>query len=206
MLRRFIKNKIMLKIMLLSIAIFPCNYSEAGTLQYWYSDKDAIGKFPDNAFIYGNNFSGKTASQFPFESSVSNAISEWSNAGIPCYTGNAASNILFYGGTRAQLNQLEYFNYDSGTLGETKYTSKSVSYTALYQGNAKTVYNFAKINTSICYNSSGNSKNYKKTALHELGHSLGWMGHSSGEYVMTQGLKEITSLTQHDKQHLLQVY
>ncbi len=47
----------------------------------------------------------------------------------------------------------------------------------------------------------------KKTYLHEAGHSLGWLGHSSNSndimYPISSSVKKLTS---RDKNHLTQVY
>ncbi|WP_139902880.1 matrixin family metalloprotease [Clostridium thermarum] len=48
---------------------------------------------------------------------------------------------------------------------------------------------------------------YKKTATHELGHALGWRGHSSSTTdIMYESASTITELTTRDKEHLMQIY
>lgn len=48
---------------------------------------------------------------------------------------------------------------------------------------------------------------YKKTCTHELGHALGWAGHSSNTSdIMYSAGSSVTSLTSRDKNHLSQVY
>lgn len=48
---------------------------------------------------------------------------------------------------------------------------------------------------------------YKKTATHELGHSLGWKGHSSNSNDIMYGTaSSVTNLTSRDSNHLSQVY
>ena len=49
--------------------------------------------------------------------------------------------------------------------------------------------------------------NYLKGCTHELGHSMGWRGHSSNtSWVMTQGKATVTALSTDEKDHLAQVY
>ena len=48
---------------------------------------------------------------------------------------------------------------------------------------------------------------YKKTCTHELGHALGWAGHSSNTSdIMYSAGSSVTSLTSRDKNHLSQDY
>ena len=48
---------------------------------------------------------------------------------------------------------------------------------------------------------------YTNTATHELGHALGWAGHSTTSTdIMYAAATSITTLTPRDKRHLTQVY
>ena len=51
------------------------------------------------------------------------------------------------------------------------------------------------------------SAEYIKTALHELGHAVGWNGHSANTSDVMYGYgSSVTVLTNRDKNHLSQVY
>lgn len=61
----------------------------------------------------------------------------------------------------------------------------------------------------IVKRSDGTLAKYKNTATHELGHLLGWAGHSSKNtdimYAQENGVTTLTTLTTRDKKHIKQI-
>lgn len=171
-----------------------------GDLYYWYSDKSSIGFFYDSPSIfldYDSNYpSVGTAAQY--------ASQQWNNADISNYFTSTSSGA-----------KIGMFCYDYSTLHAiepliTSSTSGLTDVTATYVGdftyNSSTKFGYSHIGAYV-FVVTDVSSNYQKTCTHELGHALGWNGHSSNSSdVMYYATTSITSLTTRDIDHLKQVY
>ena len=191
-----------------------------GPIYTWSSDYisvtygsfgDQIGRWGSNTIsLYRYNYNSSN-STFPFDSSLSSSVSSWNTVlGTNIYSSSSSSsNIRAYGGTANQLMSAG-FTVSSDVLGNYWYKSK------YYEG--YWMYNNTEPKTSYVITSAeliliddlNSSTNYMKPALHELGHCLGWIGHSTNAYdVMywnNSSIVEVYSLTNRDKNHLSQVY
>lgn len=198
----------------LMVSVFSVSYVLAATTisvssSKWKSDSYKAGYWSSDVMVRCVN----SSSSFAANSYVSTAISAWDAVGIvDCsYTSSASSaNITFYSGTRAQMKALG-FGYDSCTNGVTTWDS----YTLKAQDSSYKIYKITAASASMCsdysydsaLSSSNETKLYKNVATHELGHALGWMGHSaSTSAVMYEYTSLITTLTSTDKNHLIYVY
>lgn len=183
--------------------------SASGTLYYWYSDKYTIGSW-NSTFIklYKNKLN--TNDSFFFLGGMDHAASQWNNAlGIYVSPGATSyyydSPIVYYGGTQDEI--LLYTNWMIGT-SKNGYTETAVSYvdTLTYMSTSIIKY-YVTGATGFIVDKGRTANQYKKTCTHELGHALGWNGHSGyNSDIMHGSGSSITTLTYRDKNHLSQVY
>lgn len=178
-----------------------------GTLSYWYSDSTTIERW-DTHSLTVRAVKLDTLAVFSFNVSLTHACDQWKvPLGLSLYvTSSTSAPISYYGGTRQALNNLSIFptiysGVNGGTIN-TSYQEGTYSYGATTKtGNV--------ITSSIGYIVDNNRTNneYKETCTHELGHALGWYGHSSNwNSIMYAYGSSLTTLTYIDKNHLAQVY
>ena len=164
----------------------------------WYSDAYEVGYWSEAPKTMFTNLS----TSFNISTYVNNAVTTWNRAGISSAITPSNANIRLYGGTRTQLNAVGFW-YADDNVGLTTFDDISNVGTV---NNYFTLYEFKKTSASMCDElTTENSK--KQTALHEYGHALGWVGHSStASDVMYYKVNEATSLSTRDKEQLKQVY
>lgn len=180
------------------------------SISVWYSDKDYIAYTPYDGSYYVYNLSSSSDYTTNFQSAISRARTQW-NSVLPISISETSFNYALsyvYGGTRSQL--LDVFpNLSTSNTGLTHHPFKDgESATVNYNGSSKTVYTLQTGGKMCVVERSGRTANgYKKTAIHEMGHLFGWMGHSSNSAdIMYSSASEITSLTTRDKTQLKQIY
>ena len=180
-------------------------------LNCWYSDDSKIGKWNFSTTIRYYDLCNDTF--FPLVAGLNNGINQWGNAlGISPTLSGTSSNapIEFYGGTKEQLEALEFFGYIDDTIyGLTLYLNMGDPDTYSYNGAIKKCYPYYSTRSYVVNRSYMSYYNVIKTCTHEMGHALGWKGHPSTSqptWVMQQGLLTNTTLSDEEKAHLLQVY
>lgn len=177
-------------------------------LSYWYSDASQISRWTSTPKTWTTVVDGFSSSDF--QTYVNHAINEWKNANISTSTASSSSgaNIIIRGGTYDAL--LDYIpTLTSSETGKTRIKVNPEG-TYRYNNTTKIGYIVTEAYVYIVYKPGGTSPStdaYKKTATHELGHALGWDGHSSNSSDVMYGKShEQKSLTTRDKLHLKQVY
>ena len=179
------------------------------TLSCWHSDDTYVGYLKYDGSIYKVNYSTDSTYTSSYNSAISNAISGW-NSALPISVSEQTVYYALqtaYGGTRAQLITV----FPSLAIGDTGMSvrgSTLTTYSASYAGIVRMIHQYdAGGKFCVVQNTTSNANNYKNTALHELGHIIGWRGHSSNStHVMYDTVSSVTSLTTADKKHVTQVY
>jgi hypothetical protein len=181
-----------------------------GTLSYWYSNTDIISHWKTPRKIYVSNLSSN--SSFDLGNYVGFAIYQWSSkAQISC-SANGTENshsIVIYGGLESDLTDAGVFSDCSSANGKCRSTA-TIEGTYTYGSLTKTgkVTTYSKI-AIIEKSNPRTDMAYSKTATHELGHALGYAGHSTtkGDIMYTSSTSNTTNaLTTRDINHLKQIY
>lgn len=166
----------------------------------WYSDSNCVYYWSQAPKVFPTNLSG-AINIVPY---VNNAVNQWSNAGISSSVTTTLSNanIRFYGGTRSELISIGFY-YMPQQLGLTYWDSRYYVTTA---NSYYDIYALTAVSASVC--SEAGPSLYTNVALHEYGHALGWVGHSAieNDVMYRYGVEGNTSLTNNDKNQLVQVY
>lgn len=191
-----------------AVRVYPL-LTNKGTLSRWSSaERDIIGYWESPPTIHKNKI-GNDGS-FYFNIGYNNAVAQWSDA-LEWSFATVAQNdadIVVHGGTRTELEVLmgDSFNYlTASTAGITFYDYNVVGYYQ-YQGNIKL---HAKMNSATIYipDDGRTADEYRNILTHELGHALGYIGHSaSASDVMYPYVSTIYDLSTRDINHLHQLY
>lgn len=192
------------------LCVYVLNSYAYNTLQvfYWHSNSNNVGHWASTPTISSINYS--TSANFYYLAAYPHATAQWSSAGISTSPDgwSWSSNIICRGGTITQLvNNVPNLTYDQliGKSGLTLYTSNMDAYLDYY-GVQK--YRYQMTAATVLIIDCGETLNEeKKTFTHELGHALGWIGHSNvSSDIMYYATSSVTSLTTNDKEHLVQIY
>ncbi|MGF2617493.1 matrixin family metalloprotease [Rossellomorea vietnamensis] len=176
-----------------------------GYPMFWESNKATIARWKSVPDVYYYAVDGSLQGTLP--TYVSHARSQWNTAGVPNYstTSSSGAEIKIYGGTYTNLKSIE----PSLTTDNTGLMTPTYSYEGewIANGSTKTGYKFSSAKVYVVYKTGKSGSGYKKTTTHEIGHALGWLGHTSySSDVMYAYASEITTLTSRDKRHLNQIY
>lgn len=216
-----IKRKILIVAVLLTVfttaisAVVP--ETVLGELSYWYaeSSRNDIYRMKVYPKVAWQVMSGGTFSQSNIDSYTEYAVEEWSGNGMTMSeTSNfGEANIYVYAGTYNAMKVIdpEIKNGDAGhtyrvhPYGEGKWQYGWYSYKDGY------VCNTSKI-VILWDDESGNTLYtnqviYKNIILHEIGHTLGWDGHSTntGDVMHTEANSSKLTLTNRDVNHVKQI-
>ena len=188
-----------------SMLLLSVNAQNEVDIDYWYSNSDEICRWAGTPSISYKKLNSN--SNFTFLVAYSHARTQWNDGGISTISGTFPStNVVCYGGTISEIYSETGLVVPSSDNGVT-FFSHSTSYTNLnYYGSVKKLYIMSS--AKVCVVDKGRTANqYKKTCTHEIGHALGWIGHSSvSTDIMYYTGSSITALTNRDINHLAQVY
>jgi hypothetical protein len=205
------QKTVLITSLLLVISIFMSTTVYAtnlGTLSYWYSDANSIARWSSVPITWSADSNGFNS--MDFLGYVNHARGEWRNAGIAINsTGDYyASNLKIRGGTYDIMHNYEPSITTTNTgLSVASMVSEG---TWTYGSTSENGYNVVDVITYIIYQPNGTNPTqaqYEKTVTHEMGHGLGWNGHStSSADVMYGTTSSVNALTSQDKNHLTQIY
>ena len=150
----------------------------------------------------GNN------SNFPLTTVYNYAYGKWTSAGMSITNNGSGTsgNIRVFGGTRAQIKAYDNQSIANNQVGLTVGSSTLYAYLD-YNGITKNLKKLSSPQKVYIVDADRTTDQYKHTATHELGHALGWKGHSpNSSDIMYAYSNGVLSLTSRDKKHILQFY
>lgn len=181
--------------------------TDLGTLSYWYSDGARIARWNESSVgVYVNKLNSN--GYFYFAMGISEGCDKWDeviNLTVNYSPLDTSALIQYHGGTIAEINEYGEFALDSSVNGVTRFSS-SFEGNWRYGTTSKEGYLLSNIIGCIV-DKDHTTDEYRKTCAHELGHALGWLGHSRNiNDIMYSFGSDSTSLTTRDANHLSQVY
>lgn len=187
------------------IISFPIT-THGEALSYWYSNDNKIGS-DNNRHIWSTVIDGFSVSDF--NSYMNYGRDQWKNeVGIYTYGSNdkVSSSIHWYGGSQATLREMEPSLANLQAVAVIKYEYKIGTHT--YNGSSKDNWRIkSEIYTpKLPWYYMASAKTYRIMFTHELGHGLGWLGHSTNTDDLMYANSKTDSLTTRDKNHLKQNY
>ncbi len=176
-----------------------------GYLSYWEAGSGyRIGRMFSPTVSY-QNLDPNVSTYIPL--GASQAVSQWYNVTRIQYADTAYSQngkIILYGGTTDDI-QKEVPGFFYGANGCTVLESAYVDGEYTYLDETKTYYVILKANCYVVCDTRSVDE-IKRTATHEVGHALGFIGHSPDSSAVMYDEPSVMTLTEIDKRHLRQIY
>lgn len=215
--KKFILNTLALVlsfVLCFSALTFDVFAASLGTLNVWYSNSNNIGEWQYvPSYLYCVNLCQYGKDDIPLYDCGSTATTQWNNAlgiSISPKSSETASSLTAYAGRVSDINQLAiwYYTEDTAPAGVSSSSESLIgTWTYASDGSSKSGYKITFSRFAVFYSSGRSTAMYKHVATHELGHSLGYRGHSTSSYdVMYTTYNGVTTLTDRDRSHLRQVY
>ncbi len=184
--------------------------SETSALSYWHNCEDnLIGYWNVAPKIYIENIDG---TEYELEQACDYAIEVWESAlgiDISMTDDILEADIVIYGGEKTALQELGY-DESAGNLGLTRYGSYHFTRYAYYGNSIKILARLERVIVYIPHRILATPSSYRFACIHELGHALGFFGHSDNEnHVMYPNYNTYNSsgeLKQQEINHLYQMY
>ena len=179
-----------------------------GTLTCWYSDSSQVGFWQSTPSIGWKKIDG--GSNFNFGAAFSHGRTQWENAGKPTDSppSTGSVSIACFGGYQSTLEAR--FNVDLTGLNGATAVSSTYFAQLNYNGATKQLRKLQGTQVIMIVSNGHSQEQYNNTFTHELGHALGWFGHSShsqnGKDIMLSYGTKHQNLTDFDINHLNQIY
>ena len=212
-------SKLRRSIMVLCIAFILCfccpsgnsahAVSDSVSLSYWYATGETdiwYSSVPIYARCYDNEL-GFYVNLYP---ALMSGVNRWNSAGFLPFSISRVTvdeNVRFYGGTSSYLKSA-FPAITDNTEGYAPIVEPSSSTAASYSGATKTIYEFdgTNIRKVAIIDKGSTSAQYQIVGAHEMGHVLGWYGHTSDPTQLMYGQATATAVMTKDILHIKQVY
>ncbi|MBO4860889.1 MAG: Ig-like domain-containing protein [Clostridia bacterium] len=185
-----------------------------GTLNYWNSDSNIIAYWPTSPLIYTECDSTKTSSVFcsSFNAGVATATAVWGNAlGLDSSTTSLSlADIEIYGLSAAEYEDKTGEPWPVSGVGLTVPDSNPYGI-ACFGNTIKWIGKYTHAKVYILFIPTASQDEIISTTTHEMGHALGYYGHSptSTELMFFESNSTnstIYTLTVNEINHLAQIY
>lgn len=200
-----------LVLVLLSTLIVPASAAyQIGTVNSWYSNTNYVGYAKVGGSYAVSSQSSDASFTQNFLNSVTNAGTQW-NFALPISIGETSPNYAInyiYGGPRSEMKKI-ISDIPSIAAGVTHPYRNTSDYFVKYGKVSKFIYPYTGAKVCIIQMPLASLQHYKSVTLHEMGHMLGWEGHSptkSDVMYDTVQTSPVTTLTERDKKQLTQIY
>ncbi|MBQ6293807.1 MAG: hypothetical protein IJK77_08070 [Lachnospiraceae bacterium] len=175
-------------------------------LSYWDSTGNSVAFWSFSPAYSRTTFGNDAAFASQFQQALTYAVNQWSS--VTCsITYNSSPNVSIpvFGGTRPEILDGTGYTVLPNEAGVT--VGASIFYTyASYNGSLKTVKKQVNQQKVYIVNSNGTFNYYKHLCLHEMGHAMGWLDHSTTVSAVMYGNVNTYTLTPNEKNHLHQIY
>lgn len=186
------------------------NPTYLGRLSTWNNcENSRVARWNSGIKVYQQDI-GSVSNPY-FAEACSTAYSQWSSAldiSISKVSSGSSADIEWYTASYDDLLEKNIV-LGNGMVGITKYNSQELELIGyyLYNNSAKFLFDMVPSTIYVLYTPGKSLERYKNTCTHELGHALGYMGHSaSSADIMYYLDKNAYTLTNNEKEHLIQVY
>ena len=192
-----------------------CSSALATSISYWYAS-GTNDVYYYSVPIYGSVGYYQTGSYTCALTGLSNGVSKWNSANFLPFSlsynsitlADPNANVWYYGGDRSYLSQ--YFSgITSSVYGITSFATSVSSTTVYYGASAKTVHMLdgsSRSRVAIVDQGLAPNPSYVTVGAHEMGHVLGWYGHSSNPSQLMYSAASVSSVLSEDKLHIKQIY
>lgn len=174
-------KKMIVFIMLLGLVLTASSVQayEENSCQYWYSSSTHVGHWFSTPKVAKEKLNNSML--FEFSQAISHSRIQWNSVQVPTSSCNSIENadIPCIGGTASEIYAAYNYSINPNAYNGMTVVSKSFYCQITYQNQQKSLYAMNHATVYILDKGYTNPDKYKATSLHELGHALGWCGHSS---------------------------